>query len=234
MSIFVKLLENVIMHFYNITNDYGIAIVCITVLVKVILLPLNIKQRKQMEKQSALSEQVEDIKRRCKNDNERLNKELSELYAKNGVGMGTCLTTLIQFPMMICLYNAIKMIADTTCGTILIPWISSLLLRDPYYVLPIVTIIIQILPQLYPYLSMFKVLNLQKQSKGVMVSMMIMSSVFIFTIPSGIGIYYFASSLFTAVEQFVINFYASKRLAINYNIKMHIFSKIKMYSFSNN
>ena len=214
MSIFVKLLENVIMHFYNITNDYGIAIVCITVLVKVILLPLNIKQRKQMEKQSALSEQVEDIKRRCKNDNERLNKELSELYAKNGVGMGTCLTTLIQFPMMICLYNAIKMIADTTCGTILIPWISSLLLRDPYYVLPIVTIIIQILPQLYPYLSMFKVLNLQKQSKGVMVSMMIMSSVFIFTIPSGIGIYYFASSLFTAVEQFVINFYASKRLAI--------------------
>lgn len=85
MSIFVKLLENVIMQFYNITNDYGIAIVCITVLVKVILLPLNIKQRKQMEKQSALSEQVEDIKRRCKNDNERLNKELSELYAKNGV-----------------------------------------------------------------------------------------------------------------------------------------------------
>ena len=148
MSIFVKLLENVIMHFYNITNDYGIAIVCITVLVKVILLPLNIKQRKQMEKQSALSEQVEDIKRRCKNDNERLNKELSELYAKNGVGMGTCLTTLIQLPMMICLYNAIKMIADTTRGTILIPWISSLLLRDPYYVLPIVTIIIHILPHL--------------------------------------------------------------------------------------
>ena len=175
---------------------------------------LQLQQRKQMEKQSALSEQVEDIKRRCKNDNERLNKELSELYAKNGVGMGTCLTTLIQFPMMICLYNAIKMIADTTCGTILIPWISSLLLRDPYYVLPIVTIIIQILPQLYPYLSMFKVLNLQKQSKGVMVSMMIMSSVFIFTIPSGIGIYYFTLSLFTAVEQFVINFYASKRLAI--------------------
>ena len=47
---------------------------------------------------------------------------------------------------------------------------------------------------------------------------MIMSSVFIFTIPSGIGIYYFISSLFTAVEQFVFNYYASKRLAIeNWN-----------------
>ena len=79
MSIFVKLLENVIMQFYNITNDYGIAIVCITVLVKVILLPLNIKQRKQMEKQSALSEQVEDIKRRCKNDNERLNNYMRKM-----------------------------------------------------------------------------------------------------------------------------------------------------------
>ena len=214
MSVLINLLEKTIMLFFNITNDYGIAIVCITVLVKLMLLPFNIKQRKQLDKQSAISEQVEDIKRRCKGDNERLNKELSELYAKNGVGMGTCLPTILQFPVMICLYNAIKKIAETTCGTILMPWISSLLLKDPYFVLPIATIIIQILPQAYPYLSMFKVLNLQKQSKGMMVSMMVMSSVFIFTIPSGIGIYYFISSLFTAVEQFVFNYYASKRLAI--------------------
>ena len=89
-----------------------------------------------------------------------------------------------------------------------------MLLKDPYFVLPIATIIIQILPQTYPYLNMFKVLNLQKQSKSMMVSMMVMSSVFIFTIPSGIGIYYFVSSLFTAVEQFVFYIYSSKRLAI--------------------
>ena len=114
MSIFVNLLEKAIVLFYNISSDYGVAIVCITVLVKFVLLPLNIKQRKQMEKQSALSEQVEDIKRRCKDDSEKLNKELSELYARNGIGMGTCLTTIIQFPVMICLYNAIKKIADTT------------------------------------------------------------------------------------------------------------------------
>lgn len=213
MSIFVNLLENIIAQFYNITNDYGIAIVCITVLVKIILLPLNVKQKRQMEKQSAISEQVEDIKSRCKDDSEKLNKELSELYAKNGIGMGTCLTTIIQFPVMICLYNAIKNIADTACGTILLPWISSMLLRDPYFVLPLATIIIQMLPQAYPYLSMFKVLNLQKQSKSVMISMMVMSSIFIFTIPSGIGIYYFVSSLFAAVEQFVFNVYASRRLA---------------------
>lgn len=213
MSILVNLLEDVITFFYNITNDYGIAIVGITVLVKIILLPLNIKQRKQMEKQSALSDQVEDIKSRYKGDSERINKELSKLYEKNGIGMGTCLTTVIQFPVMICLYNAIKNIANTACGTILIPWLSSLLLKDPFFVLPIATILIQILPQLYPYLAMFKVLNLQKQNKSVIVSMMVMSSIFIFTIPSGIGIYYFISSLFAAVEQFVFNIYASKRLA---------------------
>lgn len=213
MNILVNLLESIIMLLYNITNDYGIAIVGITVLVKIMLLPLNMKQRKQMEKQSALSEQVENLKRRYKNDSERLNRELSELYAKNGIGMGTCFTTVMQFPVMICLYNAIRNIADTTCGTILIPWISSLLLKDPYFVLPIVTIVIQMLPQAYPYLSMFKVLNLQKQNKSVMISMMVMSSIFIFTIPSGIGIYYFASSLFSAVEQFVFNWYDSRRLA---------------------
>ena len=117
MNILVNLLESIIMLLYNITNDYGIAIVGITVLVKIMLLPLNMKQRKQMEKQSALSEQVENLKRRYKNDSERLNRELSELYAKNGIGMGTCFTTVMQFPVMICLYNAIKNIADTTCGT---------------------------------------------------------------------------------------------------------------------
>ena len=213
MNILVNLLESIIMLLYNITNDYGIAIVGITVLVKIMLLPLNMKQRKQMEKQSALSEQVENLKRRYKNDSERLNRELSELYAKNGIGMGTCFTTVMQFPVMICLYNAIRNIADTTCGTVLIPWISSLLLKDPYFVLPIATIIIQMLPQAYPYLSMFKVLNLQKQNKSVMISMMVMSSIFVFTIPSGIGIYYFVSSLFAAVEQFVFNWYDSRRLA---------------------
>ena len=115
MNILVNLLESIIMLLYNITNDYGIAIVGITVLVKIMLLPLNMKQRKQMEKQSALSEQVENLKRRYKNDSERLNRELSELYAKNGIGMGTCFTTVMQFPVMICLYKMTKFFMILIC-----------------------------------------------------------------------------------------------------------------------
>lgn len=141
-------------------------------------------------------------------------KELVKFYSKNGIGMGSCLTTFIQFPVMICLYNAIRHITAIECGTIILPWISSLQMKDPFFVLPIATIIVQTLPQLYPYLRIFATLNIQKQTGSMLISMIIMNSIFVFMIPSGIGIYYFVSGLFQSVEQFIYNIICTRKAAI--------------------
>ena len=128
--------------------------------------------------------------------------------------MGGCVTSFIQFPVMICLYNAVRKITAVECGTILLPWVTSLLVRDPLYILPIVTIIIQILPQFYPYMQIFSLLKLQKQSGGTVVILMLMNSVFTFMIPTGIGLYYFVSGLFQAVEQFIYNLICVRKIKV--------------------
>lgn len=152
---------------YSVVNDYGIAIILITIGVRLVLLPLNLKQRKTTDE------------------------------GENG-----CILPLIQFPVMLCLYRAIRQKAAVNVKTMLLPWVPSLLVRDPRFILPIATMMIQLLPQLYSYFRMFEPLKLQRPSMGIMIMSLIMNGMFIFVIPSGIGLYYFVSGLFQAIEQF--------------------------------
>lgn len=213
MSIFAALFEHLIGWFYQISQDYGVAIVMITVCVRLLLLPLSCKQRKAAGEQREVAEEAERIWRKYTNK-ERQEAELARLYREKGTGVGGCVTSFIQFPVMICLYNAVRKITAVECGTILLPWVTSLLVRDPLYILPIVTIIIQILPQFYPYMQIFSLLKLQKQSGGTVVILMLMNSVFTFMIPTGIGLYYFVSGLFQAVEQFIYNLICVRKIKV--------------------
>lgn len=175
MNLWISLFERWIGWLYGIVNDYGIAIILITVCVRLLLLPLNLKQRKSME----------------------------QLGKEDGTGAKGCLLSLVQFPIMLCLYHAIRQTAAVDVKTMLLPWVPSLLVRDPWLILPIATLLIQLLPQLYPYFHRFEPLALQRPSVGMIVAMLIMNGMFICVIPSGIGLYYFMSGLFQAAEQFV-------------------------------
>ena len=120
-------------------------------------------------------------------------KSMEQLGKEDGTGAKGCLLSLIQFPIMLCLYHAIRQTAAVNVRTLLLPWL----------ILPSATLLIQLLPQLYPYFHSFEPLMLQRPSIGMMVAMLIMNGMFICVIPSGIGLYYFMSGLFQAAEQFV-------------------------------
>lgn len=214
MNIFIRLFEQIIEWLHMVSNDYGVAIVIITIAVRLLLIPLNIKQRKSAGKQKEISEKVDAIRKEYKNDKEKQEKELAKLYSENGTGMGGCLTSLIQMPVMICLYNAIRHITAIECGTILLPWVSSLLVRDQYFILPIATLVVQALPQIYPYLSMFSVLKLQKQPGGAVAALLVMNGIFTFMLPTGVGLYYFVSGLFQSAEQFIYNMICVRRVRL--------------------
>ena len=95
----------------------------------------------------------------------------------------------------------------------LLPWVASLLVRDQRMILPVATLIVQFLPQLYPYIRYFKELELQKMSASMVLAMLAMNSMFVFVIPSGVGLYYFVSGVFTALEQLAVNVWSVKKLA---------------------
>jgi len=87
--------------------------------------------------------------------------------------------------------------------SVLLPWISSLLLSDGTGILPIGTLILQVLPMLFPYIPCFKKKQMQKTPMGTILMILIMNGMFVFMIPSGVGLYYFVSSLFTVLEQVI-------------------------------
>ncbi len=205
MENLAQIFGRIINGLYGVTGDYGVAIVLITLVIRSCMIPLNSKQRKQMKKQKEISQQVEALKRKYGKNQEKLNKELQELYREKGTGMGSCILPFLQLPIMMGLYNAIRMISAAGATTVLLPWVGSILMRDQMFILPIVTVLIQLMPQLYPYLRFFKSLDLQKASGSTICFLLLSNSIFAFMIPSGVGLYYLVSGVFVAVEQFVVN-----------------------------
>ena len=204
MNAIADFIGQIVQVFYVFTGDYGVAIVMITLEIKLLLLPLNIKQRAQLEKQKEVSQKAAEIQKKYANNQKKMNEELQKVYAENGVGSMGCLTILIQMPIMLGLYHGIRNVITEDATSVLLPWVSSLLLNDATGILPIGTLILQVLPMLFPYMPYFKKKETQKTPIGTIVMLVAMNGMFVFMIPSGVGLYYFVSSLFTVVEQFIL------------------------------
>ena len=94
---------------YNLVQNYGLAIILFTVVVKLILLPLNIKSQKAMRKQQKIQPIITKLQEKYKNDQEKLQREMMKVYKENNVSMmGGCLPMLIQMPILIGLYQVIQ------------------------------------------------------------------------------------------------------------------------------
>lgn len=211
MNILLELLKTLIEAFYEFTGDYGIAIVCITFLVRTLLIPMDLKQRKQIKVQQEINKKAEGLKVKYKNDPKKMEEELQKVYQEHGSGMGTCIIPFFTLPVMFALYNAIRTISAVTCTTILLPWVSSLLVRDHYYVMPLVTLFVQVMPQLYPYMKTFEALKLQKQPIRSILVTMVINSIYLFVIPTGVGLYSLTTAIFQMAEQFVFNWIEVKK-----------------------
>lgn len=205
MEMLAQIFEAMINGIYGFTDDYGVAIVVITLIIRACMVPLNIKQRAQMKKQKEISVQIEQLKAKYGKNQKKLNEELQKVYEKNPTGIGGCILPFLQLPVMYGLYQAIRMVAMAGATTVLLPWVASILMRDHMLILPIATLFVQILPQTYPYLRFFKDLELQKASVPSIAVILLTNSLFVFALPSGLGLYYFVSGLFTAFEQLIVN-----------------------------
>lgn len=95
---------------YDLVQNYGLAIILFTVIVKLLLLPLNIHSQKSMMKQQRIQPFLAELQKKYANEPEKLQRETMKLYKDNNVSMmGGCLPTLIQMPILIALYQVIRM-----------------------------------------------------------------------------------------------------------------------------
>lgn len=93
----------------NFVGNYGLAIILFTVIVKVVMLPLSIKQQKTMKKNTKLQKQIKVLQFKYKNDPEKLNREMMELYKKENMSpFSGCLSTIAQFILLISIFYMVR------------------------------------------------------------------------------------------------------------------------------
>ena len=94
---------------YNLLNNYGLAIILFTILIKIILLPISIKQQRTMKKSAKLQEQMKSIQFKYKNDPEKMNQEIMSLYkSENMSPMRGCLSSIIQLILLLSIFYLVK------------------------------------------------------------------------------------------------------------------------------
>ena len=102
---------------YGVVENYGLAIILLTILIKIILLPLTLKQQKSMTKTQKLQPKLQEVMDKYKYDKERQSQETMKLYKEYGVNpMGGCLPLIIQFPILIAFYQVIQKPAQYVLG----------------------------------------------------------------------------------------------------------------------
>ena len=94
---------------YDLVQNYGVAIILFTIVIKALLLPLNIKSQKAMKKQQKIQPIIAQLQQKYANDQQKLQQEMMKVYKENDVSMmGGCLPLLFQMPILIALYQAIQ------------------------------------------------------------------------------------------------------------------------------
>lgn len=106
---FASLFGYLLSFLYNIINNYGIAIILFTIIIKIILLPLSIKQQKTMKKSTKIQEKMKAIQFKYKNDPEKMNQEIMDLYKREKMSpFSGCLTAIVQLLLLLSIFYLVK------------------------------------------------------------------------------------------------------------------------------
>jgi YidC/Oxa1 family membrane protein insertase len=99
----------VLARIYDVVPNYGLSIIILTVVIRLVLLPLGIKQIKSMQHMQAIQPKLKELQKKYKNNKQKLQEEQMKLYKEAGVNpLGGCLPLLLQFPILIAMYSVIK------------------------------------------------------------------------------------------------------------------------------
>jgi len=195
----------VLLFFYDYTNNFGIAIVLLTVCIKLLFVPLQYKSYKSMQGMQKIQPKVQALQKKFKEDRERLNRELIKLYKEHKVNpVGGCLPMLLQMPAFISLFNILYMTVELRQAPFIL-WITDLSVPDPFYVLPILMGVSMVLQQKIMPTTMDPT-----QAKMMLMLPVFLTFLFL-TFPAGLVLYWLTNNVLTITQQFVTDRFILKK-----------------------
>jgi YidC/Oxa1 family membrane protein insertase len=190
--------------FYHFIPNYGIAIILLTVITKVLLFPLTVKSMTSMKAMQALQPQINALRSKYKSDPQRLQRETMELYRAHKVNpLGGCLPMVVQVPIFYALYDALAVSVDLQNAAFICFgrifgfdfWICDLARHDPTYILPILMGVSMFVQQ-----KMTPVMGDPRQAK-MMLFMPVIFTFMFFNLPSGLVLYWTLSNVLQIAQQ---------------------------------
>jgi len=193
--------------FYKYIHNYGIAIILLTILIKLIFYPLTQKSYESMKKMKDLQPRIQQLKEQYKDNKAQLNQEIMQLYKQYKVNpFGGCLPILIQIPVFFALYRALLASIELRHAPFIsyIPftdkvWLIDLSAKDPYYITPILMGLSMFIQQ-----KMTPTGGDALQEK-LMYFMPIFLTFLFLNFPSGLVVYWLANNILSIVQQYMVN-----------------------------
>jgi YidC/Oxa1 family membrane protein insertase len=180
-------------------QNYGVAIILLTVLVKVVFYPLSLKSMRSMKQMQALQPKLNALRSKYKSDPQRFQREQMEIFKKEGVNpMGGCLPMVVQIPIFYALYLTLQYSVELQ-GAPFMLWITDLSKKDPYYVLPILMGISMLWQQ-----KMTPTVGDPRQAQIMMIMPVVFTFMFL-EFPTGLVLYWLVNNVLTIGQQYLID-----------------------------
>lgn len=206
---------------YKIIPNYGVGIILLTLIIKVLLWPLTKKSTASTAKMSALQPRLKEIQEKYKDNPQKMNQETAALYKETGVSpLGGCLPMLLQFPILIAMYGLLNKHFELRGAMFIAGWIPDLSVPETIFTLgfnlPFLGNEIHLLPILYTVSMIFSMKYTQSsqnqsagQGKGLMwfmtYGMPIIFFFILYSAPSGLLLYWSTQNLLSMIQQFYTN-----------------------------
>ena len=180
-------------------DNYGIAIIIITVVIKILFYPLTYKSYKSMKDMQKLQPQMAKLKEKYKNDRDAMNKAVMELYREHKVNpMGGCLPMVVQIPVFFALYKALMFSIELRHAPFFL-WVTDLADKDPYYVTPVIMGISMFVQQKMTPSQMDPI------QQKMMLALPVVFTFMFLSFPSGLVLYWLVNNILTIGQQMYIN-----------------------------
>lgn len=203
----VELMRTLLTYAFQLTEmvgfpSYGVAIILLTIVIKAILAPLTVKQIKSMKAMQELQPRMKAIQDKYKNDPQRMQQEIGNMYKELGVNpLAGCLPLLVQMPFLIAIFYALQNYPyDPNFVQFL--WLPSLGETDPYYILPVLSAVSTWL--MSRQTSQDATGAAASQQKMMMWFMPLFIGYISLNFPAGLVIYWIVSNVFQFVQQHFI------------------------------
>jgi YidC/Oxa1 family membrane protein insertase len=185
--------------------SYGIAIILLTLIIKLILAPLTAKQINSMQGMQELQPKIKELQQKYKGNQKKLQEEMGKLYKQMGVNpLSGCLPILIQMPFLIAIFYALREYPYEEAFKSFL-WLPSLGDADPLYILPVLSAVSTYLIQKQMTGAQAVTSEAQaKQQKIMQVAMPLFIGYISLSFPSGLIIYWVVSNVFQWVQQLLM------------------------------